>query len=100
MDYQIVITVKEVRDYCPIYKVGDKIFVKKFYIESKNSQNICIHAFAAISTLLSAFLHGSSAIHLGISAQENIGFLQCPDCGPPYTRGGTVIFELKRELIK
>ena len=99
MVYRVIITVKEIRGHCPIYKVGDKILIEKFYINSKNSQNICIHALSSMLTLLSSFLHGSSAVELGIGSQENIGYLQCPDPGSPYTKGGTVLFELKRELV-
>lgn len=100
MTHRIIITVKEVHGHCPIYKTGDKILVEKFYINSKKSKNICIHALAAMSTLLSAFLHGSSATELGIGSEETIGYLQCPDPGPPYTKGGTVLFELKREATE
>jgi hypothetical protein len=52
-----------------------------------------------MSTLLSAFSHGSSAIGLGIGEKENLGYLRCPDPGPPCTKGGTVLFELRRENV-
>jgi len=97
MKTQIIITVEKIRGNCPIYKTGDKIVINEFCINSKDSQNICIHAFAAMTTLLSAFLHGASAKELGIGSQENIGYIQCPDPGPPCTKGGTVLFKLKRE---
>jgi len=98
--FYVTITVKEVRGICPIYKQGDKIFAKDFYVVADKSANICIHAFIAMGTLLSAFIHGSSAIDLGIGKEENLGYLQCPDPGPPYTEGGTVIFEVKREKME
>lgn len=100
MAYRVTITIKEIRGYCPIYKVGDKIIMEKFYVDSRNSERVCIHALAAFSTLLSAFLHGSSAIELGIGSEDDVGYLQCPDPGPPHTKGGTVLFELRREIIK
>jgi len=50
-----------------------------------------------MTTLLSAFLHGTSAKELGIGVEPDLGYVQCPDPGPPCTKGGTVIFELKRE---
>jgi len=34
---------------------------------------------------------------LGIGKEEDTGYAQCPGPGEPYTCGGTVIFELKRE---
>jgi uncharacterized repeat protein (TIGR04076 family) len=100
MKRQIILTVEKIQGYCPLYKTGDKILIEQFYINTKNSQNICIHAFAAMSTLLSAFLHGASATELGIGSRENIGYVQCPDPGPPCTKGGTVLFKLERKKRK
>jgi hypothetical protein len=51
-------------------------------------------------TLLAPLLKGIPATALGIGKQEDTGYAQCPDPGKPYTCGGTVIFELKREKIK
>ena len=93
----VEITVKEIRGVCPIYKVGDKIIVDNYFIDSKRSSNICVHAFASMATLLSAFSHGSSAKSLGIGNEDDVGYVQCPDPGPDsYPGGGTVIFEIKR----
>jgi len=100
MKYNITIEVKEVRGFCPLYKPRDRIVLKDFYIDSKRSKNICMHLLSAVSTFLSAFVRGSSAIELGIGNEEDIGYLQCPDPGPPYTRGGTVMFELRREPLR
>ncbi|MHC3129853.1 MAG: TIGR04076 family protein [Candidatus Bathyarchaeota archaeon] len=100
MKTRLIITVEKIRGNCPLYKTGDRIVIDEFYIKSNDSQNVCIHAFAAMTTLLSAFLHGSSAVELGIGSEENIGYLQCPDPGPPCTKGGTVLFKLKREPTK
>jgi len=98
--YRVIIKVKEVRGYCPLYKPGDVIVLEKFYIKSKESANICVHAFTSLISLLSAFSHGYSAKDLGIGETDDVGYLQCPDPGPPITKGGTVIFELRRERIK
>lgn len=100
MKYRIVLEVKDVRGFCPLYKLGDKIIFKEFYIDSKRSENICIHLLSAASTLLSAFMHGVSAVELGIGNREDVGYLQCPDPGTLYTKGGTVVFELRREPLE
>jgi uncharacterized repeat protein (TIGR04076 family) len=92
--------VKSVSGRCPLYQVGDKIIIEDFYINSSESSNVCLHAFSALVDLLSAFLHGSSASEIGIGTVSDVGYLQCPDPGPPYTKGGTVLFELRREAIK
>jgi len=51
-------------------------------------------------TLTMPFLKGVSAKVLGIGEEDNVGYIQCPDPGKPYTSGGTVIFELRREEVK
>jgi uncharacterized repeat protein (TIGR04076 family) len=99
MRYKIILSVKDIQGNCPLYEVGDKIVIEHFYIESSLSQNICLHAFSAMLSLLSAFSHGVSAKELGIGPEENIGYLQCPDPGAPYTGGGRVLFELRREAL-
>lgn len=95
--YKVVIEVVEVRGTCAAeYKPGDRIVLNGFYIVSKDSANVCIHALSALLTLLSAFAHGASARELGIGSSDDEGYLQCPDPGKPYTCGGTVLFKLRR----
>ncbi len=96
MIYKVLIEVVKIKGKCPVYKVGDKIYLEGFYINSKVSSNICMHAFSSMISLLSAFSHGASAIELGIGDKEDEGYLQCCDPGEPYTKGGTVTFKLKR----
>ena len=98
--YRVVATVKEVKGKCPIYHLGDKIVFEDFYAKASKSKDICIHAFVGASTLLSPFLHGISARDIGINMEPDTGYIQCPDPGPPCTKGGTVIFELKRQIIQ
>ena len=59
-----------------------------------------LHALAAMLMLLSPFLKGVSAQTLGIGREDDVGYVQCPDPGRPYTCGGTVVFELRREEVK
>jgi len=98
--YRVIIVVKAIKGSCPVYHIGDKIILNGYYIDSKISSNVCMHAFSAMLTLLSAFAHGASAIDLGIGEKEDLGYLECPDPGPPHTKGGTVLFELRREKIE
>jgi uncharacterized repeat protein (TIGR04076 family) len=93
-------TVEKIRGNCPIYKTGGKIVINKFYKKPKYSLNVCIHAFAAMTTLLSAVLYGTSALELGMGSEEDVDYLQCPDPGPPYTKGETFLFKLKRGATK
>jgi len=100
MKYSVILEVKKVSGFCPLYKPGDRIVIREFYIDSKHSKNVCIHFLSAAFTLLSAFIHGASAIELGIGNREDVGYLQCPDPGPPYTKGGTVVLELRRKPLE
>ena len=51
-------------------------------------------------TLLAPLLKGAPARDLGIGGEDDVGYAQCPDPGEPYTCGGTVVFELRRERIE
>ena len=55
--YRVTIDVKEIRGRCPVYAIGDRIILDAYYIDSRMSSNICIHAFSAMLALLSAFAH-------------------------------------------
>jgi hypothetical protein len=50
-------------------------------------------------TLLAPLLKGAPATALRNGKEDNVGYAQCPDPGEPYTCGGTVIFELRREKM-
>ncbi len=97
--YEVVVEVVEVRGKCAAgYRPGDNFKIKGFYIDSSDvgKTKICIHAFTAMMSLLSPFIHGVSARLLGIGDKDDEGYLQCPDPGKPFTCGGTVIFKIKR----
>ena len=97
MSYKVKVCVKEVRGMCALgYKPGDCFEVERFYIKDAG-KGVCLHALAATLTLLAPLLKGVPATTLGIGKEENTGYVQCPDPGKPYTCGGTVVFELKRE---
>ena len=100
MAYRVRVCVKEVRGNCAMgYKPGDCFLVEKYYIRDAG-KGVCLHALSAMLTLLSPFLKGISAQTLGISREDDVGYVQCPDPGEPYTCGGTVVFELVRERIE
>ncbi len=99
--YRVEVIVREVRGYCACnYRVGDRFVIEKFYIKPGQQVKICIHALSSMLTLLSKFLSGISARELGIGELDDVGYLQCPDPGKPYTSGGTVVFELRRMRLE
>jgi len=99
--YRLVVTVKEIRGKCPVFKVEDKIVVEEPEIVPEKTDALCVHALGSMLSMIIALSRGSSFKELGLSKEEgDIGYVQCLDPGPPYTPGGTVIFEIKREVMK
>jgi len=98
--YRLIITVKEIRGNCPVFKVGDKIVIESPKIVVSKTDNLCIHAFGCMLSMVVPLSHGISFKQLGLAkAKEEKGYIQCLDPGRPYTDGGTVVFEIKREKI-
>ena len=96
--YQLVLTVKEIRGQCPVHKVGDRIVVESPKIDTVRSDVLCIHALGSMLSILVPLAQGVSFKSLGLAVSDgNVGYVQCLDPGPPYTLGGTVVFEIKRE---
>lgn len=101
MKYHVRVRVEEVRGFCAVgYKVGDCFDIEWFYVKPRQDVKICLHALNSMLTLLMPFLKGVSARELGIGKKDDIGHIQCPDPGKPYTDGGTVIFEVRRVKLE
>lgn len=98
--YRIEVEVVDIRGFCPVYQKGDKMVIEMPELILRETSKLCIHAFVAMQTLVQALARGYSAKELGIGESEDEGYVQCPDPGPPYTRGGTVIFRIKRLSVK
>lgn len=98
--YRLIIAVKEIRGNCPVFKVGDKIVVESPKVIVEETDNICLHAFGCMLSMLVPLSRGISFKKLGLArGEDETGYVQCLDPGKPYTDGGTVIFEIKREKI-
>ncbi|MEM2912028.1 MAG: TIGR04076 family protein [Candidatus Bathyarchaeia archaeon] len=98
--HRLTIYVKEIRGRCPVFKVGDKIVVESPKIVVEETDNLCIHAFGSILSMIAPLSHGASFKKLGLTKEEGEkGYFQCLDPGEPYTPGGTVLFEIRREKL-
>jgi uncharacterized repeat protein (TIGR04076 family) len=96
--HKLILTVKEIRGKCPVYKLGDRIVVDSPEIVTAETDALCIHALGSMLSMLVPLARGVSFKDLGLSVKEgNVGYIQCLDPGPPYTLGGTVVFEVRRE---
>ncbi len=95
---KLILTIKEIRGKCPVHKLGDKIVVESPEIVTDKTDALCIHALGSMLSVLVPLARGVGFKELGLTVREgNVGYIQCLDPGPPYTLGGTVIFEIKRE---
>jgi len=95
---RLILTVKEIRGKCQIHKIGDKIVVEPPEIIAAKTDALCVHALGSMLSILVPVARGVSFRDLGLSVrEENVGYIQCLDPGPPYTSGGTVIFEITRQ---
>lgn len=93
---ELRVMVEEVRGRCAAgYKPGDEFLLRDFYVERMQDVRICLHALSSMLTLISPLLKGVPPASLGIGSDET-AHVQCPDPGPPYTCGGTVVFRLLR----
>ena len=90
---RLEIVVKEVRGRCPVFKVGDKIVVEGATVKLDETDAICTHAFASLLPYLVALRKGIKPSDIGLGKGDK-AYVQCLDPGPPYTDGGTVIFEI------
>lgn len=92
------IEVCEVRGYCPVYKVGDKMVVNDPEIVLEKTDALCTHALSTLLHYVLVLEQGADPVELGLSKPEDRehAYVQCVDPGEPYTRGGTAIFKIRR----
>ena len=69
--YRLVITVKEIRGNCPVFKVGDKIVVESPKIVVSETDNICIHALGCMLSIIVPLSCGISFKKLGLAKEED-----------------------------
>jgi len=99
------IVVHEIRGYCPVYKVGDKIVIDDPEIVLEKTDALCTHALSTLLHYALILEHDWCPVKLGLTTAEDEehAYMQCVDPGKPYTEGGTVIFKcqtFRKSLIK
>jgi len=92
------IVVHEIRGYCPVYKVGDKIVIDDPEIVLERTDALCIHALENILHYALILEYDWCPVKLGLTTPDDPehAYMQCVDPGKPYTEGGTVIFKCRR----
>ncbi len=92
------IEVYEIKGYCPVHRLGDKILIDGPRLLLKKAEAVCVHALSSLLHYVVALDHGVSPVDLGLTKPEDKdhAYIQCVDPWEPYTRGGTVIFRCRR----
>ncbi|MBW2063691.1 MAG: TIGR04076 family protein [Deltaproteobacteria bacterium] len=92
----LIITVKDIRGHCPVYRIGDRIVLDHGYrLNLRETDNLCLHSISSIMPYYVALYRGVEPRDLGLSRDGKKVFVQCLDpCD--YTGGGTVVFEIER----
>jgi|Deesub1362A_J573_1020465.scaffolds.fasta_scaffold09212_2 uncharacterized repeat protein (TIGR04076 family) len=87
----VVIIAREVKGTCSAgIKLGDKIIVEGPNISLEKSDPECSYTFANLMPVVFAVRPGADFDNIGFEGR----LWQCEDPGPPYTEGGTVLFEV------
>lgn len=91
----LVVRVKEVKGYCPVYKVGDAFTLESCY-RLVTEIPLCMHSLASLLPHYNA-LRVSRPDEWGLAGKDDRtkAYVQCLD-PMAYTDGGTVIFEISR----
>ncbi len=93
---KVLITVEKIDGHCPVFKVGDKILISNGEVDLKNSDAFCIHASQVLHFYALSLREGIDPVNLGLAIDSDKAYVQCPDPGPPYTNGGSVLFSLTK----
>jgi len=75
------IEVVEVRGYCPVYKVGDKIVIEGPRIVLEKTDALCIHALSVLLHYAVALDENADPVKLGLikPKHRDRAYLQCVD---------------------
>lgn len=92
------IVVCEIRGFCPVYKLGDKIVFKDPEIVLERTDALCVHALSSLLHYVLVLDRAWNAVELGLTKPEDSqhAYIQCVDPGKPYTLGGTVVFKIRK----
>jgi len=92
------IRVHEIRGFCPIYKIGDRIVVDGPRIVLEETDALCTHALSTILHYTTVLEHRWCPVELGLTTKRDRkhAYVQCVDPGKPFTDGGTVVFRFKK----
>lgn len=88
----------EVRGYCPLYKVGDKVTIDNSRIVLGKHDPLCPSALSSLMHYVQDLEKGVTPEELGLikTEDENHAYIQCEEPCKYISEGGTVVFRIKR----
>jgi uncharacterized repeat protein (TIGR04076 family) len=88
----------EVKGFCPVHKVGDRIIIDGAKVLLKETDALCVHALSSLLHYVVALDGGVDPVKLGLTKpmDREHAYIQCVDPWRPYTDGGTVVFRCRR----
>ena len=94
---RLLITVKEIKGICPVYRIGDRIILDEGYrLNLEETDSVCMHSLSSIMPYYVALYRGVDPKELGLSKDGKKAYVQCLDpCD--HTGGGTVILEIEKD---
>ena len=88
----VEIIAREVKGGCAArIKPGDRVVMRGANISLEESGPVCGYAFCGVFPVVMAVRLGVDLDNLGLEGR----LWKCADPGPPYTPGGTVLFEVR-----
>jgi len=106
--YRVICEVDKLKGVCPIYKVGDKIFVEPAekdpvmsFIDPEKSAPVCVRILGTpfMSYCLLFQTRTKGEIEDDGLTQKGVYYFKCPEPGEPYTSRGFVVFKMYREEV-
>jgi len=75
------IEVCEVKGYCPVHKVGDRIIIEGAEILLEETNSLCVHSLSSLLHYVVALDEGANPVKLGLTKPEDKehAYIQCVD---------------------
>ena len=92
------VEVVEIRGYCPVYRVGDKMVIDNPRIVLDKNDPLCTSALSSLQHYVQDLEKGADPDELGLTKPEDRthAYIQCMEQCKLYTYGGTVVFRCRR----
>ena len=75
---RLLITVKEIKGLCPVYRVGDRIILDEGYrLNLEETDSVCMHSLSSIMPYYVALYRGVDPKELGLSKDGKKAYVQC-----------------------